>query len=205
MKKKVFILIENDIIVRNFILSNAFRKIQDCHNVLFITPKESKQFTLNLKKDYGIKNITSINIPSQRLYIWKLYFYFKLFENIFHKNFLKVFPLYFTNLGWKAVLKFILLNFPIIKKIYQNYLNYSLSQNHCHEFEAYIKKHKPDLVIHPSTMVGYFVNDATKLTSDLKIPHLFIMNSWDNPSTKRMAIYNPQKILVWGPQTSKHV
>ena len=34
-----------------------------------------------------------------------------------------------------------------LRKIYQNYLNYSLSQNHCHEFEAYIKKHKPDLIV----------------------------------------------------------
>jgi len=31
------------------------------------------------------------------------------------------------------------------------------------------------------------------------------MNSWGNPSTIRMTIYNLQKTLVWEPQTLKYV
>ena len=205
MKKKILILIENDIIVRNFILSNAFKKIQEKYNVFFVTPENTQRFTLDLKKDYGLKNVLSVNISSQRQHIWKTFFYFKLFSNIFNKTFFKIFPLYFTNLGWKAVLKFSLLNLPFLKYKYEKYLYSLLEKNNCKDFELFIKKHNPDLIIHPSTLVGYFVNDATKLALELNIPHLFIMNSWDNPSTKRMAIYNPQKILVWGPQTSKHV
>src|SRR6185436_20144123 len=30
------------------------------------------------------------------------------------------------------------------------------------------------------------------------------MNSWDNPSTKRAIIGQPDWLLVWGPQTRQH-
>jgi CDP-glycerol glycerophosphotransferase (TagB/SpsB family) len=40
--------------------------------------------------------------------------------------------------------------------------------------------------------------------SALGIPTVAIMNSWDNPSTKRTVVDRPDWVLVWGPQTQAH-
>jgi hypothetical protein len=36
------------------------------------------------------------------------------------------------------------------------------------------------------------------------VPTVAIMNSWDNPSTKRTVVDQPDWVLVWGPQTKAH-
>jgi len=79
--------------------------------------------------------------------------------------------LYFANLGWKAILKFSLLNFSFLKSMCEKQLYLLLEKYDCKDFELFLKKHKPDLIIHPSTMVGCFINDAAKLTLELNIPH----------------------------------
>ena len=38
----------------------------------------------------------------------------------------------------------------------------------------------------------------------MKIPVVVVMNSWDNPCSKRSVVSNNYKLLVWGPQSRAH-
>ena len=96
------------------------------------------------------------------------------------------------------------MNLPIINSIYKTYLNRKLKFTESDELKNLFITEKPDLIIHPTTLSGYFVNDGISICNKLNIPHIFIMNSWDNPSTKKSIASKPNKLLVWGKQTYNH-
>jgi hypothetical protein len=70
--------------------------------------------------------------------------------------------------------------------------------------EGFIKQFRPDVLIHPTVLDGIFINDFVLLGRKFGLPTIAIMNSWDNPSTKRAVVGRPDWLLVWGPQTRKH-
>ncbi|RPH54511.1 MAG: hypothetical protein EHM89_18480 [Acidobacteria bacterium] len=51
---------------------------------------------------------------------------------------------------------------------------------------------------------GVFINDLVQQSRTRGIPLVIVMNSWDNPSTKRAVVGQPDWLLVWGPQTRNH-
>ena len=70
--------------------------------------------------------------------------------------------------------------------------------------EALIRRLDLDVLVHPTVFEGYFINDFILVGRRLGIPTIAIMNSWDNPSSKRSVIGVPDWVLVWGPQTRAH-
>jgi hypothetical protein len=67
-----------------------------------------------------------------------------------------------------------------------------------------LDREKPDVIVHPSVLEGVFINDLVEQGRLRNIPVVVIMNSWDNPSTKRAVVGQPDWLLVWGPQTQRH-
>jgi hypothetical protein len=67
-----------------------------------------------------------------------------------------------------------------------------------------VRRLAPDILIHPTVFDGYFINDFVLVGRKLGIPTIAVMNSWDNPSTKRAVVDRPDWVLVWGPQTKAH-
>ena len=59
-------------------------------------------------------------------------------------------------------------------------------------------------LIHPSVLEGHFINDLVEIGAARSVPTVAIMNSWDNPSTKRAIVGMPDWLLVWGSQTKMH-
>ena len=49
-----------------------------------------------------------------------------------------------------------------------------------------------------------FVNDILEVSKNIGIPNIFLINSWDNPSTKSLMYGYPDRLFVWGEQTMKH-
>ena len=69
-----------------------------------------------------------------------------------------------------------------------------------------IMNKKTDLIIHPSILQGYFVNELLRfyISNKQSIPLIFLMNSWDNPSSKVLRTGKPSKLVVWGQQSKNH-
>ena len=79
-----------------------------------------------------------------------------------------------------------------------------LSKNPNKEILNHFQNFNPDIIIHPSVLEGLFINDLIIFKNIFKIPLIVIMNSWDNPSTKKAVIGHPDYLLVWGKQTYNH-
>jgi hypothetical protein len=67
-----------------------------------------------------------------------------------------------------------------------------------------LRTEEPDLIIQPSILTGYFINELLLLSRRLAIPYVVLMNSWDNPSQKAVVTGHPNKLVVWGEQTRRH-
>ena len=106
--------------------------------------------------------------------------------------------------NWKQLIIYFLYGLPIIWQIFKNKTINNLKKNQHSGIRDQFNEFNPDIVIHPSVLEGLFINDLI-LTCELKkIPLVVIMNSWDNPSTKRAVIGKPSYLLVWGEQTFQH-
>ena len=67
-----------------------------------------------------------------------------------------------------------------------------------------MKDNNIDLIIHPTVLEGLFVYDLINIGKSFSIPTIYLMNSWDNPSTKALIDGAPDKLFVWGEQTKVH-
>ena len=110
----------------------------------------------------------------------------------------------FLSLGRKASIMFKILSFPLIDIIFKNLFLIFLKIKKLNNLETVFKNQKTEIIIHPTVLDGIFCNDLILIGKRLSIKTIFIMNSWDNPSTKNALIYNPNYLFVWGNQTKNH-
>lgn len=206
MKKiKVMCHIESDVEYRHFIMTDSLKDVfTKCQTILIIPPKGYKRFTQNdFKKNY-IKDKRTIKISDLRNSTWRRRFHFlNLRKMIIKRNFI-LFLVWSFIIGYKATIYFLVFQLPILYKIMMNKFENNLKITTPKDYWKLISQFKPDILIHPSTFGGYFINDMILAGKKFNIPTLVIMNSWDNPSLKSTFYAKPDLVCVWGPQSKNH-
>lgn len=207
MKKlKCSIFIDADIIVRHFLDSNIFKDLIEKHDVKFVFPQKSHKRinSLDFEKLEKKYDLEYINQDSKRLSIWRRLLFIDQMRLRFGYQNKSIRYLRQQTNSWKFVIISFLLGLPIIWSIYSKIQKNRLLRNSNKEILNHFQKFKPDIIIHPSVLEGIFINDLIILKKNLKIPLIVIMNSWDNPSTKKAVIGKPDYLFVWGKQTYLH-
>tara|TARA_B100000886_G_scaffold266317_1_gene190655 strand:+ start:3960 stop:5342 length:1383 start_codon:yes stop_codon:yes gene_type:complete len=206
---RIFVFLEADITIRHFISSKAFSLLERKHDIKYVFPMGHKRLGKINPHDLNIRKEQIIDIPSheKRLSLWRMKFFVERLRHqksisknqrqMFHKLFKSTNPLklYFVYRFFGLVGVF---------DIFTLITNLILKNNPYHTLDILLKNYNPDLIIHPCVLEGVYVNDLVKMGSERKIPTILIMNSWDNPASKRTVISNDFWLLVWGPQTKKH-
>ncbi len=72
------------------------------------------------------------------------------------------------------------------------------------DLEKTILEHKVSLIIHPSSAYSPIANDIARISKKNNIPSLFIIDNWDNMSSKSILYFKPTAIAVWGQQSKEH-
>lgn len=67
-----------------------------------------------------------------------------------------------------------------------------------------LAREKPDLVIFPSHAIDPLGNDLVRLQRKLNFKTLYLIDNWDNLSSKSVFLYNPDYLGVWGEQSRHH-
>ena len=203
---KVFIFIEADVVVRHFLHSGAFDDLGKKHQLTFIFPEiDNKRMggidpaKLNLPGEF-----LHLRVNNKRVGLWKRLFQVSLFKLSLNSQARAVRRLYQSALGWKASLQYFFLALPGIFYIFERATRFILNNNQYAELQTLLERECPETIIHPCVMTGLYLNDLIDLCQGQKIPLTVIMNSWDNPSTKRAMVGNPDWLLVWGEQTQNH-
>ena len=149
----------------------------------------------------------SLSPDPKRLKLWRLRFFVEKLRfrkevpkktlKRWHKDFKIGNPKY-------ALYLYLFFGFPIVFQIFTVIVNFLISQNPNKSLINVLSEEKPDLLIHPSVLQGSYIDDVVFYGNKIKKPVLIIMNSWDNPTTKRSVVNKNYFLLVWGPQTKKH-
>ena len=71
---KILIFIEADVVVRHFVFSNAFKKINECHEVVYIFPYGDKRLGRIKPENLNLDNCRSINLQPciKRNKLWRI-------------------------------------------------------------------------------------------------------------------------------------
>lgn len=203
-KLKIGIFIDHDIMIRHFIHSKVFRLLINNHDVDIILPPEGhKRITMNhIKFLEGSKTIR-LKVDTKNKQLWLRLAQVMVMRPRFDKESLDLRRTWRLVTPWKAEILHTFLGLPFIYFFYRQ-LTKLLARINDSPLRKLLKEKKYDVVINPGLPDGLFINDLIVESKRFKIPLIYIMNSWDNPSTAPFASGIPNLFLAWGQQTANH-
>jgi len=203
---KALVFIDHDVIIRHFIKSGAFADLEKHYEVIYVfndDPMTDKKWIFSDPFSLGLKNVVITHVPRQRMGSWyKLYAITVLNNQRGTSNYAGRKKRFAEAVGRLRVERLIFLSLPFVYPIARWW--FLKKQGVFQPLVELAEKHAPDIIIQPSLLTGYYVNELLLLCKDLGIPYVLLMNSWDNPSQKAVATGHPDRLVVWGEQTRRH-
>ncbi len=202
---KALVFIDHNIICRHFVMSQALLPLARAAETLFVFPDDGgKRLSLDpATLTLGAPWIRlAIDFERQQIWRWVLFADQLKLRPGSHERALRQFRR--RAVGWKATLLLTLAGLPGIEPFFLKWITRKLAKRPNLALAELLDRVKPDIVVHPSVLEGLFINDIVAECRLREIPSVVLMNSWDNPSTKRAVVGQPDWLLVWGPQTRDH-
>lgn len=206
MRKKLAIVLSSDLFIRNYLISGALSALYNNFDVFLIIEKDIKLPDVLIKSDVSFYE--SINFASQkklislfRLVSWKhrrrsKTFQFKFWIGYENKS---IFRFLIQSIAW---LYYSLMAFPVIYGVISSLKIKSLPINNS-LFKS-LKKINPNLVILPTKAFEHETLDLVRISKVLDFKTLYLMDNWDNLSSKTVFLRRPDHIGVWGGQSAEH-
>jgi hypothetical protein len=175
-----------------------------CDVTLVVPEDGNKRFTVEIEKIHWSGRVFRMATDRRRALLWSKYFLVDSLSYRKEKNFQSLRKFRRKAIGWKAALLFSILALPGLDLLSYAFYRGKLKKIPPQTLRDFMEKEKPDVLLHPSVLSGLFINDLVEVSKEKNIPLLVIMNSWDNPSTKKAMAGLPDRLLVWGTQTFQH-
>ena len=219
-KKNILIILSSKIALRNYLRKNILGLIFKEYNAYILTPKDITLNHLNEEystlKHYKYSNFENLaHILLLDALTWKyrkksksFKFRIKRFTHIdlnFYKNenlivkSIKTFWRIF--LSFKNYLKFFLgtfVVFDLFVYFFKKFIKINKS------LEKHIENIKFSIIIHPTSAYSPISNDIARISKKNNIPSIFIVDNWDNLSSKSILFFKPTALAVWGQQSREH-
>jgi len=219
--KKILIVISGDLFIRNYILTNAFSRLEmeyDCH---YIANKNITIVNEIINKN-GFKEFYEIDKKTQRAHqnifdtlMWR----YRSKSDSFLFRIIRVTPdlirvwngpksrIHLRFIKWLVIKPYILVKRMLLDfdKIYQWYFTRITSKIQPNSIlRSYIERNKYDLVIFPSSAYDVEGIDIAWICEENNTNSLFLIDNWDNLSSKTIMWKKPSYIGVWGEQSKQH-
>lgn len=202
---KILVFIEHDIIIRHFIHSRTFEELAKRHDVKFVFPEPGyKRVNSDVSKLEPSVPYRHLTVHQKRLELWKRLFIADSLRWRRGAQFAALRRVRRYAIGPKATLLFSVLSLPGIFHALKRWTLFKTRTQPNEQLDGLLDEENPDVIIHPSILEGVYINDLVAATRERNIPVVVIMNSWDNPSTKKAMVGHPDWLLVWGEQTKRH-
>jgi hypothetical protein len=223
-KSNILFIITSDIFVRNYLTTDALAEVSENADITILA---SDDVTLNevLQKPHNFQGYFSFDpiirkhhFNLLRVLMWKKRklsssFVFRFlreigYQNIYNSNSFYQYTKGFIKIIYNIVVKdrwFIYsilfgnkIFFQLFFRIFKNKLivNKTLFNK--------VKNIKPDIVVVPSNAFDPIGNDIVRICKILNIKTLFLVDNWDNLSSKSVFLFKPKYLGVWGEQSKLH-
>lgn len=204
-KPKLLVFIEHDFIARHFLMSRAFDALAHVAELRFVFPEVgTKRFTIDPSTLPLPAPFVRIPVDARRQLYWRWLFFADQLRWRPGADAAALRYLRRESLGQKAAILLTLAGLPGIRPVFERVVRRQIARHPNLALERLIAETHPAALIHPSVLEGLFINDLVAIGGARGIPTVAIMNSWDNPSTKRAIVGLPDWLLVWGSQTRSH-
>jgi len=206
---KILIFIESDVVVRHFIDSGAFEVLVRRHDITFVSPPSGYARITRTADHWGLDaHHAFVDLHRKRYWYSKTLFLAKQMGWRPGADWrrLRAFRAYMSSLlpSTKVRLFYRILGMPGVYDLFRTFVRWRLSIMPNKEMEDLIVRERPDLLVHPTVLDGYYLNDLVVYSKTHGVPLVALMNSWDNPSIKRTVLGQIDRLLVWGEQTEDH-
>lgn len=196
MGKRILILITSDGFVRNYIETKAFEGIEKDHDVLYLASERlAYRQALENKSNF----LGYIEEPEWRVVAYRHFFNVLMARHCDRSS----------SFGFRLKLQdskrrewlYRILGFPGIELLSRFWFKNRLK---IHEgLKRRVQEINPELVIVPSGMVSGLGIDALEVARCCKIKSLFLVDGWDNISSKTVFPILPDYVGVWGEQSAE--
>lgn len=203
---KILVFVDHDITIRHFLHSHVFGELVRQHDVVFVFPEVGhKRVTSDLSLlDLGNAQVCHLSVLTERLKIWQGLMLADMLRWRPDSHYAAMRRFHRHAVGPRAAMIFSVLALPGIFQIFRAWSHSRIKTMPYRDMDDLLDQERPNAIIHPSVLAGVFINDLVTASCVRGIPLVVIMNSWDNPSTKRAMAGQPDWLLVWGPQTHAH-
>jgi hypothetical protein len=205
-RMRVAILIEHDILYRHFVQSRVFSKLIEKADVTFVfaaPSNDNKRLTTTLDPAEIGAPVELLPVEPRRVFYWRRLFQVSQLVWRPGADWKQLRARTRYSLGRNASILSTVLGLPVIYPVF-HWLTHRRINQLPSKMEQLAARLRPDVLVHPTVFDGYFINDFVLTGRRIGIPTVAIMNSWDNPSSKRSVVGQPDWVLVWGPQTRAH-
>lgn len=198
-RPRALVFFDHDVTIRHFILSGSLDRLESEFDLTYVFnldfSTEKKTIFTDVHK-LGKQSIEITNIPRVRMGSWGPLESITVLHNHRGTENFNAKKIRLADMGKLNMLKREFLSLPLLFPWVKRY--FLRKQGNYQPLIELVKEYRPDILIHPSLLTGHYINELITLKSDLKIPLLILMNSWDNPSQKSTAVDQPDCYGVWG-------
>lgn len=205
-RPKALVFFDQDVTIRHFIQGGAFLALEKAYDVgyVFHVDSTSKKSNIHSAIDaLPVARKITVDIPRSRGGTWDHLVVASMFRYARKlPNFQPLMRLYQVMYSERLLRALRLVAIPGVFEIFRGL--FKLRMSGCPPLMELIEREKPDVLIHPSVLLGFLIDDLVLTSKKTGIPLVCLMNSWDNPSQKRAAAGCPTKLVVWGEQGLQH-
>ena len=220
-KKKILIVISSNLFIRNYILTDAFSRLEmkyDCH---YIANKNITIVNEIIDKN-GFKEFYEIDKKTQKIHqnifdalMWR----YRDKSSSFLFRIMRATPslkrvlsgprgrIHLRLAKWMVIKPYILMKRMLldVDQIYQWYFTKKISKIQPNSIlRSYIERNKYSLVIFPSSAYDVEGIDIAWICEENNTNSLFLIDNWDNLSSKTIMWKRPSYLGVWGEQSRQH-
>lgn len=205
-RKRAFIFIDLDLTIRHFVLSGAFEELGKHFDITYVfhqSPGDEKKGIHNDIAGLDLPDATTFEVTRARMGSWDRLFVATVLNQLWGKEgYRPRRELFADMIGFYRVLPYDFLALPFVFPLFKWW--HARRNGVLAPLRDFLARERPNIVLHPTILTGYFVNELGPITNELRIPYIALMNSWDNPASKAVTTTHPDKLVVWGPQTRHH-
>ena len=218
-KKRILIIISDYLFVRNYISTKVFKKMSKKYKVKFLINDK-----IDLKKrDFDSYNFKKFQYNEKDKKNFYNIFRRKIWQNVNKSNSFKFklkiylqFNRYFDDETFLSkILKFPIRLLSFLRNYFIYFYDTSIMTFFLRKVEESklpinkslfneIKKFDPNLIIFPTNTINQSKYDLYKITKKIDYKILYLVDNWDNLSSKSTLFNKKSLFTVWGEQTANH-
>jgi CDP-glycerol:poly(glycerophosphate) glycerophosphotransferase len=193
---KIAVFVDHDIVLRHFLLSGVLPVLEAEHEVVWIFPDRHRRVTID-PATLPLGRYRTIAVSETRLHGYRRLYHATVLRRLRRsRDKGPIFAFWREALGRRSFWTSWCWSWPGTYHWYRRRMLARIGDDPV--LDALLQEEKPDVLVHPTVLEGLFVSDLIRWGRVHHVPTVYLMNSWDNPAVKAVAVGAPDRLVVWG-------